>query len=216
VKGYNGVTSFAFRYGSVRLTCQLPDGQTETIIPPEVVHLPGSFNIISQFQIVDRHLKVEQVDHYGLNLYNRHRVLIARTPQVDGLLVPDRFLDRESTEHTDIDDSCLLALNTTGDASWHDVEKRMLRHRRLPHIGLKALEILPKVFADSGKMTGKCHCESCIKSKSARELFTPNTTSCTTEPLHLVHSDICDPLIHRHWRKSTYAALHPTRHEAYG
>jgi hypothetical protein len=41
VKGYNGVTLFASGYGSVRLTCQLPDGKTETIILQEVVHLPG-------------------------------------------------------------------------------------------------------------------------------------------------------------------------------
>jgi len=41
VKGYNRVTSFAFRYGSVRLISPRPDGETETIILQEVVHLPG-------------------------------------------------------------------------------------------------------------------------------------------------------------------------------
>jgi hypothetical protein len=46
VKGYNGVTSFASGYGSVRLICQLPDGKTETIILQEVVHLLGLFNLI--------------------------------------------------------------------------------------------------------------------------------------------------------------------------
>jgi hypothetical protein len=46
-KGYNGVTSFASGYRSVKLTCQMPDGKTETIILQEVVHLPGSFNRIS-------------------------------------------------------------------------------------------------------------------------------------------------------------------------
>ena len=47
VEGFNGVTSFASGYGSVKLICQLPDGKTETIIIQEVVHLPGSFNLIS-------------------------------------------------------------------------------------------------------------------------------------------------------------------------
>jgi len=47
VKGYNGVTSFASGYGSVRLTCQLPDRKTQPIIVQEMVHLPGSFNLIS-------------------------------------------------------------------------------------------------------------------------------------------------------------------------
>jgi hypothetical protein len=85
LKGYNVVTSFASAYGSVRLTSQLPDGKTETIILQEVVHLPWSFSLISQ--------SVELVNHYGLNLYNRHGKLIATAPQVDGLLVLYRFLD---------------------------------------------------------------------------------------------------------------------------
>jgi len=191
VKGYKGVTSFASGYGSVRLTCQLPDGKTETIILQEVVHLPGSFNLISQSQIMDKDVKVEPVNHYDLNLYNRYGKLIVTAPQVDGLFVLDQAL--ESTEYTNIDDSCLLTLKTTGHASRHDAEKRILWHRRLAHVGLKALEILPKVVTDAPRMTGKCDCESCIKCKLAPKPFTP-TTSRATEPLQLVHSDICGPL----------------------
>ena len=136
------------------------------------------------------------MNHYGLNLYNRYGKLIATAPQVDGLFVLDRVLDRApgSTEYTDIDDSCLLALKPTGNASWHNAEKRMLWHRRLAHVSLKALEILPKVVADAPTMTGKCDCESCIKCKLTRKPFTPNTISRSTEPLQLVHSDICCPL----------------------
>jgi len=68
----------------------------------------------------------------------------------------------------------------------------MLWHRRLAQVSLKALEILPTI-TDAPKMTGKCDCESCIKCKFAQKPFTP-TTSCATEPLQLVHSDICGPL----------------------
>jgi len=128
VKGFNGVTSFSSGYGSVRLICLLPDGKTETIILQEVVHLLGLFNLISQSQILEKDVKVKPVNHYGLNLYNRHGKLIATAPQRDGLFVLDRVLDRapESTEYTDIDDSCLLAVKTTGHASRHDAEKQML------------------------------------------------------------------------------------------
>ena len=80
VKGFNGVTSFASGYGSVMLICQLPHGKTETIIVQEVVHLPGSFNLISQSQIIDKDVKVEPVNHYSLNLYNCHGKLIATAP----------------------------------------------------------------------------------------------------------------------------------------
>jgi hypothetical protein len=136
-------------------------------------------------------VKVEPVNHYGLNLYNLHGKLVATAPQVDGLFVLDRA--PKSTEYTDIDDSCLLVLKTTGHESRHDAGKLMLWHRRMAHIGLKASEILPTVVADAPRMTGKCDCESCIQCKLARKPFTL-TTSRATEPLQLVHSDMCGPL----------------------
>jgi hypothetical protein len=194
VKGYNGVTSFASGYGSVGLICQLPDGKTETIVLQEVGHFPLSFSLISQALIMDKDVKVELVNHYGLHLYNRYGKFIATAHQVDGLFILDRVLERKLSKYTNIHDSCLLALKTTGYASLHDAEMRMLWHRRLAHIGLKALEILPRVIASAPKMTGKCNCECCIKCKLSRKLFTPNTTSRATAPLQLVHFDICGPL----------------------
>jgi hypothetical protein len=90
--------------------------------------------------------------------------LITTEPQVDGVFVLDRFLDRApgSTKYTAIDDSCLLALKTPGHSSRHDPETRMLWHRRLAHVDQKASEIMPTI-TDSPKMTGECDCESCIK-----------------------------------------------------
>jgi hypothetical protein len=112
VKGYNGVTLFTSGYGSVMLICQLPDGKTETILLQDMVHLPRLFNLISQSQIMDKDVKVEQVNHYSLNLSNSHGKLISTAPQDYGLFVLDCVLDRAPglTEYTDIDDSCLLAL----------------------------------------------------------------------------------------------------------
>lgn len=79
-KGYNGVASCASRYGSVRFTCQLPDGRTEMIVLQEVVYLPGSFNLISQFQIMQKNIKVKSANDYSLNLYNCDGKLIATVP----------------------------------------------------------------------------------------------------------------------------------------
>jgi hypothetical protein len=165
---------------------------TELIILQEVVYMPESFNLISQSQITDKDVKVDPVNHYSLNLYNHHGKLTATAPQVDGLFILDRVLDRELTEYTDIDDSCLLALMMTGHASRHEAEKRMLWHRHQAHVDFKALEILPTI-TDAPKLTGKCDWKSCIKCNLAREPFRP-TTSRATEPLQLVHSDICGPL----------------------
>jgi hypothetical protein len=134
---------------------------------------------------MDKDVKVEPMNHYGLNLYIRHGKLIATAPQVDGLFVLDHVLDRAqgSTEYTDIDnDSCMLTPKTTAHASPHHGEQRMFWHRCLSHVGLKVLEILPTV-TDAAKMAGKCDCVICIKCKLSRKPFTPNTTSSTTEPL---------------------------------
>jgi hypothetical protein len=68
----------------------------------------------------------------------------------------------------------------------------MLWYHRLAHVGLKALEILPTI-TDAAKITGKCNCESCVKCKFApKPCFL--TTFGATEPLQLLHSDICGPL----------------------
>jgi len=196
VKGYNGVTLFASRYGSVRLICQLPDGTTETIIHQEVVHLPVSFYLISESQIMNKDVKVKPLNHYGLNLYNRDGKLIATAPQVDGLCILDRVLDwaPPSTEYTDIDNSnrCLLVFKTPGHISQHDAEKLMLWHHCIAHVHFKALKTLP-TNTDAPGMTGKCDCESCIKCKLVWNPISP-VTSRATEPLQLVHSDICGTL----------------------
>jgi hypothetical protein len=54
------------------------------------------------------------------------------------------------------------------------------------------LKILPEVVADVPNMTGKCDCANFIKCTLARKPLTP-TTSRTTEPPQLVHSDIGGP-----------------------
>jgi hypothetical protein len=159
------------------------------IILQEGMPLPGSFNLISQSYIMDKNVKVEPVNHYGLNLYHRHDKSIATGPQVDGRFVLDR--SPAPTESTDIDDSFLLALKTTAHASRHNAKKRMLWHRRLAQACRKALDILSRI-TNAPKMTAKCNCESCIKCKLARKHFTP-TTSRATDRLQLVHSDRCGP-----------------------
>jgi len=169
----------------------LPDGKTETIILEEVVHLPGLFNSISHSQIMDKDVNVEPVNHYGLNLSN-HDGQFTTAPRSDGIFVLNLAL--ESTEYPEVNNvSWLLVPKTTGHASRHNAEKRILWHRRLAHIGLKALVILLKVIADALKTTRKCDCKSCIRCQWARKPFTP-TTSGAIEPQQLVHSDLCGPL----------------------
>jgi hypothetical protein len=74
----------------------------------EVVHLPGLFNLISQSQIMDKDVKVEPVNHYGLNLYSCHGKVISAAPQIDGLFVLDRVLQQELTEYPHINNRFVL------------------------------------------------------------------------------------------------------------
>jgi hypothetical protein len=130
----------------------------------EVVHLPGSFNLGSQSQIMDKDVKVELVNHYGLNVYNRHGKLITTASQVDGRFGLDRA--PELAEYTDNHNSFLLVLPTTEHASRHDAEKWMSWPRLLARVGLKAMHML-RTITDDQKMTGKCHRESGMKCKLA-------------------------------------------------
>jgi hypothetical protein len=54
--------------------------------------------------------------------------------------------------------------------------------------------MLPIVVADAPKMTGKCDWESYNKCELSRKPFTLITTSRATEPLQVMHSDICSPM----------------------
>ena len=145
---------------------------------------------------MDKDVKVEPANHYGLNLFNRHGKFIGTAPHIDRLLDVDPVLDwaPELTEYTDIDNnSSLQSLKMTGHTSRNNAERLMLWHRHRAHVGLKALEMLPKVVADPPRMTVKCDRESYNKCKLARKPCTP-TTSRATEPLQLMHSDIWGPL----------------------
>lgn len=163
VNRYNGVAPCGSRYGSFSLIWQLPDGKTEIVKLQEVVHLPGSFHLISHLQIMDKDIQIEQVNFNGLNLYNLLDNLIATAPEVDGRFVwgHDVHLGTESTEYTDVYGHCLLAPKMTGHASRQDTEKWISWHRRLALFGQKEVEMLPTI-TDPTRIHGKCHWESCI------------------------------------------------------
>lgn len=206
VKGFNNEETDIAGFGEVRLVSRLPDGRSEKIVLQNVLHQPGSFNLISQSTLMDKDVCIETINHYGLNIYNPHGKLIATAPQIGGLFVLDRDMESEEPKAALADggdvvgslarmdsESCLVALKTTGQPSKELVARRILWHRRLAHVGLKALDIAPTVVEDMPKVVGKCECDSCIKGKNTRKPFTPVTTRASA-PLELIHADICGPV----------------------
>jgi len=80
-----------------------------------------------------------------LNLYNHLGKLIATESHVDELLDLDGVPDLELTSFTDIaNNRCRLWLNISGHSSLHDVEKRLLCHCCLAHLGIIAMETVLK------------------------------------------------------------------------
>ena len=71
------------------MICQLPDRNTEMIIHQKVVHLLELFNHISHTQPMDNNIKVEPMNHQGVNHFTHYGKLIATTPYVCGLFFVD-------------------------------------------------------------------------------------------------------------------------------
>ena len=199
VRGFNGKEWFAAGYGNVRLMARLPDGETAVIILQDAIHLPGTFNLISQSVLMDKDVKVESINHYGLNLYSPNGKLIATAPQIGGLFVLDLELGNSQPPRdagvvgTYEDVAGIVALRAVGHGSSAEASRLILWHRRLAHLGLKGLEKLPLVAIDVPRLHGMCECDNCVKCKLARKPFMP-TTLHATQRLELVHSDICGPL----------------------
>ena len=183
----------------MRLTARLPNGKMGNIVLQGVIHLPGTFNLISQSVLMDKDVRVESVNHYGLNLYGRDGKLVASAPQIGGLFVLDQVMtDSTPPVSMGIGDSYhdvagIVALRAVGHGSMAEASKLILWHRCLAHLGLKGLERVPLVATDIPRLHGKCECDNCIRCKLARKPFMP-TTSRATLQLELVHSDICGPL----------------------
>ena len=148
VRGFNGASEYAAGYGQVKLIAELPDGRQKTIVLAKVAHMLGSYNIISQSAIIDKGVKVECINHYGLNLYNRNGTMTTTAPQVKGLFLLD-FVQQSTTgtqaagmsidSDSDLDAISMIAPKTTGHAAARGSLQLMLWRRRLAHVGLHAL-----------------------------------------------------------------------------
>ena len=199
VRGFNGASEYAAGYGQIKLITRLPDGRQNSIVLSKVIHMPGSYNLISQSSIMDRGVKVECVNHYGMNLYNRNGTMVATALQVRGLFLLDLVQPNTTPAATvsidsDPDAVSMIALKTTGHATARGSSQIMLWHRRLAHVGLTALSRLTEVASNvPSTFRGGCECDTCVRCNLNRKPFSP-TTSRTSTPLKLVHSDVCGPL----------------------
>ena len=85
------------------------------------------------------------------------------------------------------------ATSATGDHSTTD-----LWHRRLGHLHADGLIATSRLVTDLNVNRAEAQrlsrCETCIKGKSHRAPFPKSATNRATEPLALIHSDLCGPM----------------------
>ena len=94
----------------------------------------------------------------------------------------------------DLGASNMIALKTTRHATARGSSRLMLWHCRLAQVGLQALSKFTEVASNMpSTFRGKCERDTCVRCNLSRRPFSP-TTSRTTIPLELVHSEVCRPL----------------------
>jgi len=90
--------------------------------------------------------------------------------------------------------ACLLAYKTTGDASRLLQISRCYRTAAWQNSVSRLWNSCRRSLLILRRPPGCAIVRPASQCKSARKLFTPNTTSCAAEPLHLIQMDICGPL----------------------
>ncbi|MBC7870646.1 MAG: DDE-type integrase/transposase/recombinase [Chitinophagaceae bacterium] len=201
IKGFDGRITTTNGKGSVMLKCRLPDGRSESVRVTNVFYIPGAMNLVSQSKLMDADYIIENVNHYGQNVYTPSGELVATAPQIDGLFCidliwPDGVIEKDIA-YDEIETSPILAaVKQTGVTRSTDAGKYNLWHRRLAHLGTNGLRELPKMVLDVPAHiteSGICNCDTCVKGKLARKPFKPNVSRATRR-LELVHSDLCGPM----------------------
>lgn len=147
---------------------------SDTLVAKDCLYVPKiDFNLLSVSKATkDGGVATFREDRWDLR---RDGIVVASGPQKDGLY----WLKPEEQANV---------LMTRAD------ETAELWHRRLAHIGQKAMARLELMVEGVDLKDGHCDtlkCEGCLKGKHTRRPFPPQSYSRATEPLELVHTDLC-------------------------
>lgn len=117
-------------------------------------------------------------DH--LLLYDRKGNLVVRTKRSNNRLYKV-ILEVESIK-------CLKMIGSDEASLWHS---------RLGHVNVETMKMMAnkELVVGLPKMaTGKETCESCMRGKQTRASFPQSSTYRATQPLELIHGDLCGPI----------------------
>ncbi len=161
-------------------------GRVKTITIKDVLHVPKlKANLLSVRHLVAKHLRVEFSDT-GSFVLSPNRDEVAIIEEIDGL-----YHIKFSKVHTS--ESVALAQSSSKD------DKLGLWHRRLGHLNIKSVKTLRGMVSGMDLLQSHVDpssfiCEGCIEGKQQRLPFVGEAATRATEPLGIIHSDVCGPM----------------------
>ena len=174
--------------GVVPLMMKLPSGVTRKCNMQDVLYVPAlSYNLMSVSQAAERG-KVTEFNSSGCQIRGSDRRLIANATRVGSLY----YLDCEVGQHTSI---------TRQDSN-------TLWHQRFGHLNERSLQKLARdemvKGLDFSYTKENDFCETCIEGKYKKSTFPTSGSSRATQPLGLVHSDLCGKINARSFGGAEY------------
>ena len=161
--------------GVVSLMMKLPSGVTRKCIVQDVLYVPAlSYNLLSVSQTAERG-KVTEFNGSGCQISGSDGRLITKATRVGSLY----YLNYEVSQHTSV---------TRQDSN-------TLWHQQFRHINKRSLQKLARDDMVKGLNFNYTKdidfCETCIEGKHKKSAFPTSGSSRATQPLDLVHSDLC-------------------------
>ena len=186
--------------GTVVIETLLPDGGTTTCRLENTVYVPGlSYSLLSVSK-ASSNGNTTSFDKAGCEIANGQRNVIAFATRVGNLY---------HLEYCRKSQSANVADKTNKEKLWH---------RRYGHLGEENLKRLARdklvEHFDYDVENSIGFCEACVGGKHHRNPFTTSTTK-TTVPLELVHSDVCGKMKHRSLGGAEYFLTFTDDHTRY-
>ena len=170
--------------GTVYLTMNLPKGKTCRRKVRDVLYVPRlSYNLLSVSQVADAG-KTTEFDDVHCRIIGEGGKLLAMATKIGSLY----YLDCQKISRS----QQVNATETKPES------KESIWYRRFGHLEVRNLQKLARDYMvnsfDFDASTDLAFCETCVGGKHHKSQFPKATGNRSTEPLGLVHSDICGKL----------------------
>ena len=170
--------------GTVYLTVNLPKGKTCQRKLHDVLYVPRlSYSLLSVSKVTDAG-KTTEFDDVHCRIIGDGRKVLAMATKVGSLY----YLDYQKISRG----QQINAAETKPES------KECVWHRRFGHLGVRNLQKLARDNMvnsfDFDASSDLMFCEPCVGGKHHKSQFPRGTSNRSTEPLGLVHSDICGKL----------------------